>query len=157
MSHARQICRRLHEEHLGTLDLWGKIEQACGARTRPESELVALLRRGAAEAALELERHFAFEEAELFPRLAEAGEADIASLLEEEHGTIRDAARGFIELARGIGEGEAPPPPLRRLALELAERLFAHVQKEEMALLPLLDDLLDEATDESLVMIYSGN
>jgi len=39
---------------------------------------------------------------------------------------------------------------LRALGLELAERLTAHVQKEEMALLPMLEDLLDEDADREL-------
>ena len=38
----------------------------------------------------------------------------------------------------------------RRLALELVERQVAHIQKESMALLPMLDDLLDDETDRAL-------
>ena len=36
----------------------------------------------------------------------------------------------------------------RVAGLELAERLFSHVQKEEMSLLPLLEDLLEPQADE---------
>ena len=32
-----------------------------------------------------------------------------------------------------------------------AERLVSHVQKEELSMLPALDDLLDDETDEALV------
>ena len=39
-------------------------------------------------------------------------------------------------------------------ALELAERLMSHIQKEEMSLLPALDDLLDEAADQELTEAY---
>jgi hypothetical protein len=38
------------------------------------------------------------------------------------------------------------------LGLELAERLVSHVQKEEMSMLPALEDLLDEETDAALAM-----
>ena len=47
-------------------------------------------------------------------------------------------------------------PALRVTALELAERLVSHVQKEEMSLLPALEDLLDEATDAELALAYAG-
>ena len=38
---------------------------------------------------------------------------------------------------------------------ELAERLVSHVQKEEMSLLPSLEDLLDEETDQALAGSYA--
>jgi hypothetical protein len=44
----------------------------------------------------------------------------------------------------------------RALALELAERLVSHVQKEEMSMLPALDDLLDEDADRELVLAYAA-
>ena len=39
--------------------------------------------------------------------------------------------------------------------LELVERQVAHIQKETMALLPLLDDLLDAETDGQLALEYA--
>jgi hypothetical protein len=45
---------------------------------------------------------------------------------------------------------------LRRSALELAERQVAHIQKEEMSLLPLLEDLIDEDTDRELALAYAS-
>jgi hypothetical protein len=41
------------------------------------------------------------------------------------------------------------------LGLELAERLVGHVQKEEMSLLPALEDLLDEEADAELAGRYT--
>jgi hypothetical protein len=55
-------------------------------------------------------------------------------------GTLDD--RGYAELKRG--------------ALEMVERQVAHIQKETMALLPLLDDLLDEALDRELAFAYAS-
>lgn len=142
----RQVSRRLHEEHQATLALWTRLEAALAAGRAD----AALLGAAAASLADEIERHFAFEEKELFPRLAAAGEGDIAQLLEEEHATIRAAAWVFIPLAKG----NALTKDCRALALELAERLVSHVQKEEMSMLPALDDLLDQETDDALAAAY---
>jgi DUF438 domain-containing protein len=144
----RQISRRLHEEHEATLALWSRLEASLAARKSDD----ALLRSAAAALAEELDRHFAFEEEELFPRLAAAGEADIGELLAEEHAAIRAAGREFIALVKSDPAGER----LRPLGLELAERLIAHVQKEEMSLLPSLDDVLDEETDSELTSSYAA-
>jgi hemerythrin-like domain-containing protein len=157
MDFNRHISRRLHEEHEATLALWGRLEQALAIRGSkpPSEEDLRLVRDCAAQIADEVTRHFAFEEADLFPLLAASGEGDIAELLAEEHATIRAAAQRFGELARPGGEGEAKWPELRALALELAERLVSHVQKEEMSLLPSLEDLLDEETDRELAGSYA--
>ncbi len=45
---------------------------------------------------------------------------------------------------------------LKRGALELVERLVAHIQKETMALLPMLEDLLDEDSDRELAFAYAS-
>jgi len=140
----RQVSRRLHEEHQATLALWARVEAALAGRKAD----AALMRAAAGSLAEEIERHFAFEERELFPRLEAAGEGDIAALLGEEHVAIRAAARQFIErVQHGSFENE-----VRGLGLELAERLVSHVQKEEMSMLPALEDLLDEETDAALAV-----
>jgi DUF438 domain-containing protein len=146
MEFNRHISRRLHEEHLATLALWGRLEASLAAG-KPDA---ALMRSAAASLAEEIDRHFTFEEAELFARLADAGEGDIAGLLAEEHAVIRAAAKSFISL---VGADPADPR-LKPLGLELAERLVSHVQKEEMSMLPALEDLLDEQADEELTTGY---
>lgn len=147
MEFNRHISRRLHEEHQATLVLWGRLEASLAAG-KPDT---ALMRSAAASLAEEIDRHFAFEEAELFPRLAAAGEGDIAGLLAEEHAVIRTAAQSFIALARA----DPADPKLKPLGLELAERLVSHVQKEEMSMLPALDDLLEESVDAELTSQYA--
>lgn len=148
MTFDRAISRQLHEEHAATLALWGRVEQSLASGAHD----AALMREAAAALAGEIERHFEFEEAELFPRLAAAGEGDIAELLTEEHAAIRAAAARFMALAGG----DPPRPELRPVAFELAERLVSHVQKEEMALLPALDDLLDADADRELQLAYAS-
>jgi hemerythrin-like domain-containing protein len=156
MFYSRQVSHRLHEEHLATIQLWGRLEQSIAARV-PEAELETQLRNCAAALADEVTRHFGFEEQELFTRLAQAGDGDIAELLTEEHGTIREIARQLDGLLARPERDAAAWQQLRTLGLELAERLTAHVQKEEMALLPALEDLIDEETDRELVLAYASS
>ena len=144
----RQVCRRLHEEHEAALALCARLEASLAAGRSD----AALMRAAAAALAGEVERHFAFEEAELFPRLAAAGEGDLAELLREEHVTVRDAAGRFIALVRENSFNNE----LRVVGLELAERLASHAQKEELSLLPALDDLLEEETDHELASAYAS-
>ncbi len=161
MDFVRQVNRRLHEEHDATQRLCARLEQALGARPWPPEtaggELARVLRGSTAALADEVARHFEFEERELFPRLAEAGDGDLAEMLAEEHATIRDAARRFAELEEAVRAQAIDAQgwqQLRVIGLELAERLAAHAQKEEASLLPAVDDLLDEETDRSLFAAY---
>jgi len=150
MDYRRQTPQALDAEHRASLGLYGKLEQALVARDR--EGLARLAGPLARHLEAEVSHHFDFEERELFTRLAEAGEGDIAGLLAEEHAAIREVAAALLPLV------EAGPATLdaaqagdfRRLALELVERQVAHIQKESMALLPMLDDLLDDETDRAL-------
>jgi hemerythrin-like domain-containing protein len=147
MEFDRHVNRRLHEEHEATLALWSRLEAALSSNRADAT----LLRRAAEALEQELDRHFVFEETELFPRLAAAGDGDLGALLLEEHEAIREAGRAFIALAK-----QAPADPkVRPLGLELAERIAAHAQKEEMSLLPALENLLDEETDRELISNYA--
>jgi hemerythrin-like domain-containing protein len=143
----RQVCRRLHEEHEASLALCSRLEASLAAGRSD----AALMRAAAAALAGEVERHFSFEEAELFPRLSAAGEGDLVELLQEEHLAIRAVAERFISLVKAnpLDAG------LKPVGLELAERLASHAQKEEMSLLPALDDLLDEGADHELASAYA--
>jgi len=141
-----QVNRRLHEEHVAVIALCARLEASL-ASGRPDD---ALLRAALAAIDDEVERHFAFEEAELFPRLKETGEGDLVELLLEEHAAVRDAARRFATAAKQTPYGAE----LRPAGLEFAERLASHAQKEEISLLPALEDLLDADTDAELIAGY---
>ena len=107
----------------------------------------------------DIERHFRFEEESLFPLMADAGDGEMAGLLVEEHGAIREVAEELLPLARAAADGsidEAGWSALRRNAMEFVERQVAHIQKETMALLPLLADLLDEEADRELAFAYAS-
>ena len=63
----------------------------------------------------------------------------------------------YFALAARCALDEAGWRGLRTLALELVERLVSHVQKEEMSLLPALEDLVGEEDDRALITEYSMN
>jgi hemerythrin-like domain-containing protein len=153
-----QVSRILDEEHRSNLDLLGKIEQSMARTPRFDPALGGLLGQFVRALEHDIDRHFHFEEESLFPRMADAGDGEMAGLMIEEHDAIREVARELLPLARLAVQGtidEAGWSTLRRTALELVERQVSHIQKETMALLPLLDDLLDEADDRELAFAYA--
>jgi hemerythrin-like domain-containing protein len=162
MSFLRQVSLALDEEHRQTLVLLARVEQAFARTHRGEARdpgLASLTASFARHIELDLGRHFDFEERELFPRFEAAGEGDIADLLTEEHVAIREAVADFLPLARAAAAGtldDAGWDALKRSALETVERLSAHIQKETVALLPMVDDLLDDDTDRDLAMSYAS-
>jgi len=161
MTWQREVGRLLEREHHEHLDLLAQLESrlAAAARDLSAPDCVRLFARLAGHLERDVERHFQFEEQELFPRLAAAGDGDIAALLTDEHLAIREVAGELLPLVRAAGRGElgtADAPLLLRGALELIERQMAHIQKESMALLPLLEDLLDEPTDRELALAYAA-
>lgn len=167
MNFQRQTARALHDEHRSNLDLLGRLELALSrAPRRPAdpasaqaTELARLVAALGRQLEHDVERHFVFEEEELFTRMAESGDGDIAGLLAEEHEAIRDVAAELLPLTRAFADGsldDAGWQALARGAFELVERQVAHIQKEEMALLPLLDDLLDDESDSRLALAYTA-
>ncbi len=162
MGFQSQVSHALDEEHRTSLDLLGKVEQAFARAPRSGASRDPDLARLAGSFARHLEhdvgRHFEFEENELFPRLADAGEGDIAGLLVEEHEAIREAAETLLPLARSAASGELDDAGWGQLKVgvaEMVERQVAHIQKETMALLPMLEDLLDDETDRELAFAYA--
>ena len=159
MDHRSLVSRALDDEHRANLALLDRVEQAFGRmRGGGSDELRTLAGALARQVEQDIGRHFEFEERELFPRMTDAGDGDMAALLAEEHASIRAVADELLPLARAAEEGTldtAGWDALARGALEIAERQVAHIQKESMALLPLLDDLLDENDDRELAFAYA--
>ncbi|MCC7058984.1 MAG: hemerythrin domain-containing protein [Burkholderiaceae bacterium] len=163
MNFQSQVSHALDEEHRTNLDLLGKVESAfaraprSGASRNPD--LVKVAAMFARHLQQDVHRHFDFEEQELFTRLTDAGEGDIAELMVEEHEAIRAVADEMLPLARAAAAGELDDEGWNRLkvgALEMVERQVSHIQKETMALLPVLEDLLDEDTDRELAFAYAA-
>ena len=157
MNFLRQVSRLLDDEHRASIVLLDRVGHALhGGDAGTLQALAAPLQR---QLQHEIGHHFGFEEAELFPRLAEAGDGDLAALLAEEHDTLRTVAAELMPLAERLSAGTldgAGRTALQRLAAELVERQVAHIQKETMALLPMLDDLLDDETDRQLAFAYTA-
>lgn len=162
MQSSGQVSQALDSEHRNNLDVLGRVEQALArsAGAAADGELARLLPAFVRLIEQDIGRHFDFEESELFPRMAQAGDGDIAELMREEHDAIREVAAEVLPLARRAAAGSldrAGFDALRRGASELIERQVAHIQKETMALLPLLDDLLDEDLDRDLAFAYASS
>jgi len=160
MDFARQVPAHIHREHLETLGLLERIEAALAkgkaAPTPGDAAWTRLLAELGANLANEIGRHFAFEEAELFPLLASGGDRDIALLLAEEHQAILALAERTIPALRAFSAGSAGQSwsALRELVVELIERQVSHIQKEEMSLLPVLEDMLEIERDAELLERY---
>lgn len=164
MDFFRRTAQILHEDHLQTIALIEALEDMLGraGRTVPDTSdprVRTTLEKAVAEIGREVSDHFAFEEDELFTRLAEAGDADIGNHLREEHAAILPLGESVASAAAvALREGfdAARWQEFRSGAAELVERMMAHIQKEEMALLPMVEDLLDPETDMRLSEAYSA-
>ncbi len=165
MDFQRQTSRRLYEEHAASLLLLGRVERLFTGRAgayppaADDGDWPAFARTLLSAIEVEVARHFEFEERDLFPRLEEAGDGDLAALLNEEHSTIRAVAQPLVDLLRQALAGGLQAQQwqtLKTLALEFSERLGSHAQKEDGALLPLLEHLLDEDTDRELFGAYAA-
>jgi hemerythrin-like domain-containing protein len=158
-----RISQRLHDEHCATIALMERLEQLLARFRRsgmPDAraaDISQLLKELAVGITAEVERHFDFEETHLFPQLQAAGDAAIGAHLTDEHSAMRPLGVRIAALAREAAAGgfdAARWEEFRRLGQELTERMLMHVQKEEMALLPLLEDTMDAATEERLYQEY---
>jgi hemerythrin-like domain-containing protein len=151
----RQTSRQLHEEHvhvLGLLDRLGAAAARMGAMPPGQGDPVwsPLLPQLANALQHEVTRHFDLEERRLFPLLRENGHGDLADLLTDEHAVIREVARPLLELVARARTGLLDAggwQSLRTLMLELVDRLGGHARMEEEALVPVVDEILDDETD----------
>jgi hemerythrin-like domain-containing protein len=163
MSFQRQVSRALDDEHRANLEILGQVEKGFarslgeGSAQDPDlSRLAGVLGRLLEH---DIGRHFDFEERELFPRMEESGDGDMAMLLAEEHEAIRAVADELLPMTRAATSGTLDGAgwiALRRGALEIVERQVAHIQKETMALLPALEDLLGDDDDRELALAYAS-
>jgi Hemerythrin HHE cation binding domain len=161
----RHISRRLHEEHMNALGLLERFEQILAGRNgswppAPDDPAWRAFSAKLAETLVnEVAGHFALEEDALFGRLSDAGYGELVELLLEEHATIRAVVAELLPLCALTTRGtlgwtvEAKTwQALRTQGLELSERLGAHINKEELSLVPAVEEVLDEETDRELAM-----
>lgn len=157
-----RVCQKLYEEHAAVQALLQRVEQAI-ARYRddvPDAKdptLAKLMNDLAAELPGEVNRHFDFEEAELFSFLAEQGNVGIGHHLTYEHSIIRPIGAALVALIKQVrtqGFDAERWADFRKLGRELAMTLGPHAHKEDMALLPMLEDAMDEAKEAELYDKY---
>lgn len=160
----RQVSRKLYEEHVAVIDLlerFGRALGRLGAGPPPADDPAwrVLLAQVGTALEYEITRHFDLEETQLFPRLHERGEGDLAELLFEDHELIREVTRPLLVLVARAQAGTLDAAGWRGLkasGLELVERLSSHAEKEQGALVPLVDEMLDEATDLEIWTQYTS-
>ena len=154
-----QVNQALDGEHCATLDLLVRVEQSFTRAPAPTPQDFGRLASSLGHhIERDIDRHFDFEERELFPRLAEAGAGDLVELLMEEHRAIREVTAELLPLARAAAAGPldgTQAAAFKRSSLELVERLRAHIDKETVALLPEIDNVLDDDTDRELALGYA--
>jgi len=163
MSFTNRISQALHDEHRATVALMERLEQLIARHRRGDppdardSAVAKLLSDLSTGLEQEVQRHFAFEEDRLFTYLGAAGDEAIGAHLTDEHTVMRPLGFQVAKLAREATTTGFDGPrweEFGRVGRELCERLLAHVQKEEMALLPLIEDSMDAETEARLVEEY---
>jgi iron-sulfur cluster repair protein YtfE (RIC family) len=160
----RSVPRLLHDEHAATASALGRAESILlrGNKTPPDrsdAEAAGAVSQLSRLLQVEAMSHFDFEEQMIFPLLSEHGEGDLAGLLLEEHGVIRAAAAELQEIASQaalIGFSNQSWATFQRLGNELSERLRSHIEKEETALLPILEEMLSPDVDTEIAARHAG-
>jgi hemerythrin-like domain-containing protein len=149
--------RILHDDHMATIALLNEVERVVLGRqavpVQSDQETGRFIDRLCKTLDGEISGHFDFEEASVFPALAEYGLADLGGLLVEEHHVIRNAMSDVVASAGAARAGGFSPGTwgaFRRLCGELVERLTSHIEKEERALIPEMEDALTPEIDTEL-------
>jgi hemerythrin-like domain-containing protein len=162
MSFTNRISQALHEEHRATVALMERLELLLARNRREPPDIAAvgvakLLGDLATGIEADVRRHFDFEESRLFTYLDAVGDQAIGAHLTDEHSTIRALGTRLVEVAREAtarGFDEESWAEFGRLGHEFCERVIPHVQKEEMALLPLLEETMDADAEMQLYEEY---
>src|SRR5262249_59611653 len=165
MNSPRCISRHRHECAAAPVARMGRLEQLRARHRRSPPDLGnpgvgRLLSDLSTSVEGEIQRHFAFEEQHIFTYLDAGGDEAIGAHLTDEHGAIRPIGLKVVELARAAaahGFDDANWQEFRRLGQELSEPLLAHLPKEEMALLPLIEESMDAETEARLYHDYVEN
>ena len=163
MRFSNRVNQTLHDEHSVTTSLVQRLQQVIARHRRslPSADdpaIAQLFSDLSSVAVAEVKRHFAFEEQALFPYLDAMGEQAIGAHLTEEHDVLLPLWVRVAALARELvaeGLDEAKWSEFRRVSDELCEPMLAHVAKEEMALLPLLEASMDTPTEVRLYQEYA--
>ena len=164
MMFSRRTAQLLHEDHQATVEVIEGLDAllAKARKKAPDVNDMAVQRTLKAASGTiqdEIDSHFAFEENELFTRLEEMGDVAIGEHLRSEHAALLPLGQQVAAQAQDAlhnGFSSESWKQFRVSAGELIERMLMHIQKEEMALLPALDELLDDDDDMELSTRYAS-
>lgn len=162
---SNRVSQTLHDEHQATVALMERLDRliASHRRTQPnvaDPAVAQFLRELSGGVEAEVNRHFDFEEQHLFSYLRSIGDEAIGAHLTDEHAAMRPLGEELAALAGAAATDGFDPASwqaFRRVGAELCERMMVHIQKEEMALLPLLEESMDGETEARLFEAYIGN
>ncbi len=163
MEFTHAISRIMHEEHMAVLALLDRLENLLNANLGTEppdtnaGDVRHLLGAMKAEINSEIKLHFAFEEDRLFPLFEEAGAGDMNAILIREHQTLMPLGLDLADMAgQAASEGFETDSwaKFKTSSGQFIDGLRAHVAKEEMGMVPLLDDIIDQDKDSCLVAAY---
>lgn len=164
MNFRNRICQTLHDEHLANIALLQRLSQlfADQGGTPPDNNQAVqrLLSDLSSGMAGEVKRHFDFEENALFTYLDTIGESAIGAHLTGEHSLLRPLISQLCETAQATRERGFDVQSwskFRRLGAELCGQLSSHIQKEEAALLPLIEENMEPETEIRLYQDYMEN
>lgn len=163
MNYSFQTPRLLHDEHMEEVAVLEKLEGML-QRQKPseppasdDKDVSLMLSNLIACVDTQANQHFVFEEEHLFPRLAQHGEANIGQFLSSEHAAIREIGDLVLVTARDGRERGFDAQSWKDFhsrSQELIEWVIGHIQKEEMALLPMVEDMISEEDDAELAAAY---
>lgn len=154
--------RILHNDHMASLGLLTELERLVLTKKAPppadDPEIARFLARLRGALAGEIVAHFDFEEEVLFPVLIESGQGDLCDLLVEEHHVLRETMRDVV--ARVADSASAFSleawSRLRGMSAELVERLQSHIEKEERALVPAIEEAFTPEIDSEACARHEG-
>lgn len=157
-----RIARQLHDEHVAVISLMDKLQNFVrGAQPdTTESQISNFLGDLKVTIEGEITNHFQFEEDDLFPILNSEGDGDMSDLLAEDHKIILPLGLELVEIiknASASGFTNDTWQKFKQYGNEFADRLTDHASKEEIGLVPLIDELLVAGVDADLAVKYIDN
>lgn len=164
MMFSRRTAQLLHEDHQATVVVIEGLDELLAkakkkAPDTSDANVRKTLKAASGTIQDEIDSHFTFEENELFTLLEEMGDVAIGEHLRSEHAALLPLGAEASRLATAAleqGFTAESWTQFRGVASELIERMLMHIQKEEMALLPALEELLDDETDMELSTRYAS-
>lgn len=164
MNFEKSVTRILHDEHMRVIGLLNRFEglladiSAARGLDAAEPGTARLLNELIVALEQDIDRHFRFEEEALFPELEDAGEGDFVEALRADHVSLQAMAKQIAVLAKTAFAHRLAGEEWRKLVQigrVYVREQTAHAEREEMALLPMLELHLDDDKDAMLWRDYA--